>query len=198
MLLNTAAGPVPTLLHRGPVETGLARDGRSTLELVATALVDAGTKRDRVPPLGRGDVVVISGGARGITAEVAVALAEAMQPTIVLLGRSPSPTPEPDWLAALDIADEAAIKRALAARANGQATPQSISEQFRRIAAGREITHNLGRIEAAGSKVVYRAVDVRDATAVEACLASVRAELGPIRGLVHGAGVRGKIFSAPV
>ena len=36
----------------------------------------------------RGDVVVISGGARGITAEVAVALAETLRPTIVLLGRS--------------------------------------------------------------------------------------------------------------
>ncbi len=171
------------LLLRGPAEVGLARDGRSTLELVPTALAGG------VSTLDPGDVVVISGGARGITAEVALALAAALRPTIVLLGRSPGPAPEPDWLAALDIADEAAIKRGLAARANGQATPQSIGEQFRGIAAGREIFRNLGRIESAGAKVVYRAVDVRDGAAVAACLAAVRHEHGPIRGLVHGAGV---------
>ena len=179
------------LLHRGPVETGLARDGRSTLELVPAALVDAGATSGRVAPLGpgrRGRDQRRRAGSRPRS-------------------RSPWPRPcgrrsccsaaalrrhaEPDWLAALDSADETAIKRALAARANGngQATPQAIGEQFRRIAAGREISRNLGRIEAAGSKVVYRAVDVRDAAAVEACLAAVRAEFGPIRGLVHGAGV---------
>src|SRR5439155_4337221 len=99
---------------------------------------------------------------------------------------SPVPAPEPDWLAALESDDEAAIKRALAARANGQATPQSIGAQFRQVAAGREIVRNLARIEAAGTTVVYRAVDVRDGAAVRACLDAVRAEHGPIRALVHG------------
>jgi NAD(P)-dependent dehydrogenase (short-subunit alcohol dehydrogenase family) len=180
---RAAEAIVDEMLRRGPVEVGLTRDGRSTLELSPAPLDRDG----RTPPLGRGDVVVITGGARGITAEVAVALAGAFRPTIVLLGRSPAPAPEPDWLAALD--DEAAIKRALAARANGHATPQAIGEQFRRLAAGREIARNLGRIEAAGAKVVYRAVDVRDHAAVRACLDAIRAEHGPVRGLFHGAGV---------
>jgi malonyl CoA-acyl carrier protein transacylase/acyl carrier protein/NADP-dependent 3-hydroxy acid dehydrogenase YdfG len=179
------AATVAELLCRGPVEVGLARDGRSTIALVPTPLAPAG----RADCLSEGDVVVISGGARGITAEVAVALAEAARPAIVLLGRSPAPEPEPDWLAALAGADEAAIKRALAARANGQATPQSVGEQFRRVVAAREIRHTLERIEAAGAKAVYHAVDVRDAAAVHACLGAVRATLGPIRGLIHGAGV---------
>jgi NAD(P)-dependent dehydrogenase (short-subunit alcohol dehydrogenase family) len=37
--------------------------------------------------------------------------------------------------------------------------------------------------------VVYRAVDVRDRAAVAACLAAIRREYGPIRGILHGAGV---------
>ena len=128
--------------------------------------------RDRAP-LGPSDVVVMTGGARGITAEVAVALAEAFRPTIVLLGRSPAPSREPDWLAPL--ADEAEIKRALATRANGHATPQAVGEQFRKVAANREIVRNLRRIEAAGARVAYRSVDVRDAGAVRTCLDAVRA-----------------------
>ena len=179
---QAAAAILEEMFRRGPAEVGLARDGRS-----AIAAVPAGLDRPGPAPLGSGDVVVITGGARGITAEVAVALAEAFRPTIVLLGRSPAPSLEPDWL--VPLADEAEIKRALAARANGHATPQAISEQFRGVAANREIARNLRRIERAGARVAYRPVDVRDAGAVRACLDAVRDEFGPIRGLVHGAGV---------
>ena len=107
--------------------------------------------RGRTPPLGPGDVVVITGGARGVTAEVAVALAEAFRPT------PPAARPQPGargraktrWLAACR--DEAEIKRQLlSARDQRPATPQAIGEQFREIAANREIRRNLGRIEAAG------------------------------------------------
>ena len=49
--------------------------------------------------LGPGDVVVLTGGARGVTAEVACALAAESQSTLVLLGRSPAPEREPTWLA---------------------------------------------------------------------------------------------------
>jgi NAD(P)-dependent dehydrogenase (short-subunit alcohol dehydrogenase family) len=131
--------------------------------------------------------VVVSGGARGVTAEVALALAEAFRPTLMLLGRSPAPAAEPEWLVTLR--EETDIKRALAARANGQATPQWIGDQFRRVSANREILANLDRIRTAGARVEYRCVDVREPGAVRAAVASIRAELGPVRGVVHGAGV---------
>ncbi|HEY1379254.1 MAG TPA: SDR family NAD(P)-dependent oxidoreductase, partial [Gemmataceae bacterium] len=44
-------------------------------------------------------------------------------------------------------------------------------------------------IAAAGAKAVYHSVDVRDAAAVGQVLAEVRRTLGPITGVVHGAGV---------
>ena len=44
------------------------------------------------------DVVVITGGARGVTAQAAMALAETCRPALILLGRSPAPVPEPEWL----------------------------------------------------------------------------------------------------
>ena len=122
-----------------------------------------------------------------MTAEAAVALAEAFRPTLVLLGRSAAPEDEPDWLAALT--GEAEIKRGLAARSTGRATPQLIGEQFRGVAANREILRTLERIEAAGAKGVYRQVDARDPGAVAAAVAAARDEFGPVRGLVHGAGV---------
>ena len=178
-----AAAIITEMTIRGPVEVGLAATGKIKLSLHARP-VDLS---ESVSPLGPNDVVVVSGGARGVTAEVAVALAEAFRPTIVLLGRSPTPEPEPDWLQPL--ADEAAIKRALHGRTTGKVVPQALNDECRRIAANREVLANLRRIEAAGARVLYRSVDVRDEAAVATILGSIRTEIGPVRGLVHGAGV---------
>src|SRR5262249_52278413 len=147
--------------RRGPIEVGRSASRRTAFELKPTQIQSPGRS-----PLAfqTGDVVVISGGARGVTAEVAVALAAAWRPTIVLLGRSPEPAQEPDWLARLHI--ETDVKRAIATRANGHSSPKVVAEEFDRISANREIVRNIERIEQAGARVVYRSVDVRDAGAV--------------------------------
>jgi NAD(P)-dependent dehydrogenase (short-subunit alcohol dehydrogenase family) len=181
---EAAAALVEELFHSGPAEVGLSPRGRVTLERVPQAL-PAGEEA----PFEPGDVVVVSGGARGVTAEVALALARAFGPTLVLLGRSPEPKPEPGWLA--ELSGEAEIKRELGSRTG--ASLKEVGEQYRHVLAQREVRHNLARVRAAagvvGGRAEYRAVDVRDARAVAGALAAVRREFGPVRGLVHGAGV---------
>jgi acyl transferase domain-containing protein/acyl carrier protein len=166
----------------GPVEVGLSATARITLERAVQPLASSGGEA----PLQPGDVVVISGGARGVTAEAAVALARHFRPTFVLLGRSPLPEAEPAWLVGLT--DEPAIKRELS-RHNPGASPRAIGEQARAVLAGREVRANLERIRAAGATVQYRSVDVRDPVAVAEVLGEVRRQFGPVRGLIHGAGV---------
>ncbi|MFI5455292.1 MAG: SDR family NAD(P)-dependent oxidoreductase [Isosphaerales bacterium] len=182
---QAAASIVEELFKRGPAEVGVTRQGRIELELRPDLQVDAVQRRHS--RLERGDLVVISGGARGITAEVAVALAESFQPRLVVLGRSPAPVPEADWLAGLH--DEAELKRALLTRSDRPRAPQELGEESRRVLVQREVRRNLARITEAGSPVVYRSVDVRDRNGVRAILDQVRAEYGTIRGLIHGAGV---------
>src|SRR5205085_7639700 len=137
---EAAARVAEEMFLSGPPEVGLSSAGRVALELVAQPLPAGGAL-----PLAPGDLVVLSGGARGVTAEVAVALAEACRPTLVLLGRSPEPQDEPDWLAPLT--GEAEIKRELSARANGNASPKFVGEQYRQITAQRELRATLARIE---------------------------------------------------
>jgi acyl transferase domain-containing protein/NAD(P)-dependent dehydrogenase (short-subunit alcohol dehydrogenase family) len=168
----------------GPIEVGLSPTGRSTLERVPEVLKDTG--RTRNVPFHPGEVVVVSGGARGVTAEAAVALARHFQPTLVLLGRSPEPGPEPDWLGGLS--DELAIKRELGRRSPGT-SPRVLGEQTKAVLAAREIRVTLERVRSAGARVLYRSVDLRDAAAVAGVIEAVRREHGPVRGLVHGAGV---------
>ena len=166
---------------KGPVEMGISETGSRVVLLSSSEQVRGGAL-----PLKKGDVVLITGGARGVTAEAAAALAAACSPALAILGRSPLPAAEEAWLAAC--ATEGDIKRTLIARNPGLA-PKAAGEQCRAILAAREIRAQLNRFEAAGSRAAYYQADIRDPQAVKAALARINKELGPVRGLVHGAGV---------
>ena len=179
---DAARAIVAELFRAGPVEVGLSASGRSVLELVDGELPSANGSL----PLDEGDVVVLSGGARGVTAEVALALAKSSRLTLALLGRSPEPEAEPEWLA--KFGSEAEIKQAVLARGD-TTSPREAGEIYKRIRAEREIRTNLERMNETGATVRYLPVDVRDASAVSGALSSIREQYGPVRVLVHGAGV---------
>jgi NAD(P)-dependent dehydrogenase (short-subunit alcohol dehydrogenase family) len=178
----TAAALADALLAGETGEVGISHVGIQRLERVVQSLPPA----SRNEPLRAGDVVLVTGGARGVTAEAAVALAAAFAPTLILLGRSSAPEPEPAWLAPL--LGEAEIKRELASRMPGTA-PRLLGERTRQVLAQREIEKTLERIAGAGGQAHYRCLDLRDKAGVAAMLQEVRASFGAIRGLIHGAGV---------
>ena len=106
---------VEEILTTGPLEVGLSSKGRMTLELVdAPAVLPAGD----AAVLAKGDVVVVSGGARGVTAEAIMPLVRAAKPKLVLLGRTAPTDAEPEWLAGLT--DEAEIKQRSSRISTGQ------------------------------------------------------------------------------
>ena len=142
------------------------------------------------PRLSSSSVVVASGGARGVTATTLRALAEAVRPGILLLGRTAIDGPEPACCEGL--AEEPALKRALLDDAKRRGAPVQlprIAAAAQAVLAAREIRDFIGQLERAGARVMYRAVDVRDPGAVAAACVDARAALGPITDLVHGAGV---------
>ncbi|MDJ0836706.1 MAG: SDR family NAD(P)-dependent oxidoreductase [Acidobacteriota bacterium] len=186
--LDAAPGTDPAaiaaeLLTTGPLELGIDGNQRLVLTLTEQQVTSAGTA-----PVAQGDLIVITGGARGVTAEAALSMARAWQPTLLLLGRSAMPEEsEPAWL--VDRHTEADIKRAVLQNSTESMTPRQVGDACRRILAEREIRENLARMRAAGANPVYRSVDLRDADSVGAVVSEARAQFGPVRGLVHGAGV---------
>jgi acyl transferase domain-containing protein/acyl carrier protein/NAD(P)-dependent dehydrogenase (short-subunit alcohol dehydrogenase family) len=179
-----AAGAVAVeLLQEGPVEVGLSPAGRYALQETTLPAAPAGN------PAGikEGDVVVITGGGRGVTAAAAVALAKEYRPFLVLLGRSSEPSDEPEWLTPLS--EESEIKRAIMQHATGKLHPRDIEERFRSVVAARELRSTMAAIAAAGGEAIYRSVDIRDQGAIELLVREIRRAHGPIRGIVHGAGV---------
>ncbi|MCA3011247.1 MAG: SDR family NAD(P)-dependent oxidoreductase, partial [Myxococcaceae bacterium] len=180
---DAATVVVDELTSDGPAELGLGPAGRLTLALREATVGGAAV------PLAPRDVVVVTGGARGVTADCARALAQATGATLVLLGRTPAPVAEPAWLSAAG--DEVAVKRALLEQApvGSRSSPRQLAEASRAVFAARDIRATLESMTTLGISVHYRQVDVRDGDAVAAVLGTVRQTLGPIRGVVHGAGV---------
>ncbi len=179
--VSVARAVADELFYKGPVELGLSETGGKVVLLSASERSAPGKF-----PLAKGDVVLITGGARGVTAEAAAALARSCGASLALVGRSPLPAAEEPWLAAC--ASEADIKKALISRNPGM-PPKEAGERCAKLLYAREIRAQLNRFEAAGSRAAYYSADIRDAAAVRETVARIKKELGPVRGLVHGAGV---------
>ncbi|MCI0705034.1 MAG: SDR family NAD(P)-dependent oxidoreductase, partial [Planctomycetia bacterium] len=177
-----ATALVEEVLTVGPVEVGIAQTHRCTLELARTAR----RQNAQLINLGSRDVILVTGGARGVTAEAAVALAETYSPTLILTGRTP-PAMEPEWLAGLTT--EAEMKKAIAEKLGSESTPRAVGERYQKVLAQREVRQTLERIQQAGAKVAYYPVDITNGKAVADMLQQVRVKFGPISALVHGAGV---------
>jgi NAD(P)-dependent dehydrogenase (short-subunit alcohol dehydrogenase family) len=136
-------------------------------------------------------VFLVSGGAKGITAQCVIELARRYQCRFALVGRSRyADGAEPDW--AQGAADDAALKqRAMAhLRATGERpTPQAVQRMARDVRSHREIAGTLRAIAAAGGRAAYVRADVTDRDALRAGVAGAEAQLGPVTGIIHGAGV---------
>ena len=168
----------------GPIEVGLDPLRRRGLALSRSHEAAAAA-----PALHPGDVVIVTGGARGVTAEAALALAQRYQPTLVLLGRTALPDGEPAWLSDADSDDE--VRKAVRANefSGHKPTPKELKAAVARHLGRREIRRNLDRIAAACVAVRYISLDVCDAGAVREAIQEIESSHGPVRGIVHGAGV---------
>jgi NAD(P)-dependent dehydrogenase (short-subunit alcohol dehydrogenase family) len=141
---------------------------------------DAGSPRF---DLGPDDVVLISGGARGVGFALARGLAERFGCRVVVTGRSPLPTGEP-WFTEDDEA-AAAARLAEVAAARSAADLRTVRARHRRQLELRDVRANLGAAAAAGLRIVYEPCDVTDPAQVRALFGRVPAPAV----VVHNAGI---------
>ena len=132
-------------------------------------------------------VFLVSGGARGITAQCVIEMARHFRCKFVLLGRT-ALKDEPAWTGGDPDADSLK-KRAIAdMQARGEKpTPALVGRMVNAVLAGREIEATVRAIKAAGGDAAYLSADITDAAALRAALETVR-HLGAVTGIIHGAG----------
>lgn len=166
------------------VEVGLTRHGRWRPALRELA---PRVSPPRTPD--RNAVVLVTGGACGVTAAVARGLASALRPRLILVGRSPLPGPEAESTRGLDRAGLRA-KFIDDTRARGEpVVPAEIERSIGRLLKDRQIRANLDACAAAGATVEYHALDVREVERFGRLIDDLYERFGRIDGVVHGAGI---------
>lgn len=173
------------LTDRGVVEIG-CDDGSVTLDAVPVSLNDASPSE---APLEPGDLVVVSGGARGVTASVVTELARRFRPTLLLLGRSPLPEGEPAWAVGVADDDLKPARIAVLRKEGAPFDPRGLERDVASVKKAREVRATLAACEEAGATPIYAVADVCDDEAVRQAISKAVRDCGPVRGVVHGAGV---------
>jgi NAD(P)-dependent dehydrogenase (short-subunit alcohol dehydrogenase family)/phosphopantetheinyl transferase/acyl carrier protein len=162
--------------YDGTVEIRLNGEQREAMALVREPSPARGGRVDE-------QVIVVTGGARGVTARVAIELAKRGAAALVIAGRS-APGREP--------LDEAAARQEIRTKlkaAGERATPASVDRELAPLRRAEEARRSLAEMRAAGASVSFRRCDMADPEEVRAMIEVVLAEHGQIDGCVHGAGV---------
>jgi NAD(P)-dependent dehydrogenase (short-subunit alcohol dehydrogenase family)/acyl carrier protein len=171
----------------GPAVVGWNADTRYGLQIEAQELLPSmAAPRPGIPHLGKRSVVLLTGGARGITAQFAIALARETGCHVALIGRSALPTvPEtPDTVAA---EDRIALRRALVAR--GLRATAEIDMVGSRILADRQMRATISQLEQLAASVTYQVADVCNSSSVKAVIDEITRRHGRLDLVAHGAGV---------
>ncbi|MFE7127872.1 SDR family NAD(P)-dependent oxidoreductase, partial [Streptomyces sp. NPDC057617] len=160
-------------------------------DLGALAATGAGPAGDGVAEaeaagLDRDAVVLLVGGARGITARFARTIAAAGRCRIELMGRTPVPA-ETEDPATAGAADRDALRAAFLR--SGLTSPAEVERRVSAVLAAREVRGTVADLRALGSQVRYHCVDVLDTEAVRAAVKDIHTEHGRLDGVVYAAGV---------
>jgi NAD(P)-dependent dehydrogenase (short-subunit alcohol dehydrogenase family)/acyl carrier protein len=169
----------------GLLEVGYTAAGIRQVLQVSRANLTA--DRPRPLPLDSSSVILLTGGARGITSRVSIALAKRYRCRLELVGRSPMPDGDEDPEIAR--AQNAVEVRQAIVRQGKLTAPSQIEIACKQILAAREIRSTLAAIREAGATATYHPLDVTDSEPFGALIDSIYARFGRIDGVVHGAGV---------
>ncbi len=185
---SLAAGlAAEALTDDGWAEVGYRKGHRIRIRAVASPLEKSGGGFHLSP----GEPVLVTGGARGITAAVATELARRWRPTLLLVGSSAMPwdTEDPGTAGLVRAAELKAALHGRLRRGGKDVGPAELEAAYRSLLNQRQAREGLRTIRDAGSVVEYARADVRDAKALARSLHDWRERFGDPVGLIHGAGV---------
>ena len=163
-------------------------DGRRIALLPALSPL---TDREPEITLDRNSVILITGGARGITAEAAMELARRFSCKLVLVGRAslPAEAESPETAGVTGTKNLKAVLLKTIENSGEKVTPAKVEAAYAKLMRERETRENLAAMRAAGSTIEYHAVDVSDAETFGGLIDEAYRRHGRFDGVIHGAGV---------
>ncbi|GIU13608.1 eicosapentaenoate synthase subunit PfaA [Shewanella sp. MBTL60-007] len=165
-------------------EVGLSLDTNGHVARATLIAGDASNKH-AAPSLNSTDKILVTGGAKGVTFECALALAKRTQSHFILAGRSEL-LAIPAWAENKQISELKPAAIAHIISTGDKPTPKQVESLVWTVKSSIEINTALEAFAQVGASAEYVSMDVTDTAAITAAL---NGRSNEITGLIHGAGV---------
>ncbi|MHA1432212.1 MAG: SDR family NAD(P)-dependent oxidoreductase [Candidatus Heimdallarchaeota archaeon] len=175
----------------GSIEVAYDVKGKRQAFVVSEQEINIKDDQEKFKPTSD-DLILISGGAQGITFEITKRIAENYQSKLALFGRTKLPADIVE-LAALDEAGLKAKKDQVIEelkKTEEKVTPVKIEKAWSKYAKAISVKKAVDELNALGAKTIYYSVDVANAEAMKAVIGKISTDFNSsVTGVVHGAGI---------
>lgn len=143
-------------------------------------------------PLEENEVLLVTGGSRGVTAACTLEVMKKVRCKVVLLGRAKITEENADDEESAAVKDLKDMKTLVARRFKKQGYKGpfiNIERKARAILAQRDMLDTFAKFKELGCEIHYYSCDVQDRENMQKTIRDIEREVGPIRGIIHGAGM---------
>lgn len=133
-------------------------------------------------------VVLVLGGAQGITAELVKHMSQAYPCTYILVGRSADPRNEVSAKEFEGMKTKEEI-RAYLIKSGKFTSPAEIEKETTKIYKNNQILRTIRDMEALGNTIIYQSLDLCDEEGLSNLISSIYEKYNRLDGVIHGAGL---------
>ncbi|ASW73090.1 erythronolide synthase [Chryseobacterium piperi] len=170
-----------------PVEVIYKNNQRHKVDIIpsplSTSLEEAHIQLDEQ------SVVLVLGGAQGITSELVKHMSEAYPCTYILVGRSADPRDEVSGSKELEMMKTKEEIRSYLIKTANFTSPAEIEKETVRVFKNNQILRTIRDMEQLGSTVVYQSLDLCDEDGLCDLINNIYEKYDRLDGVIHGAGL---------
>lgn len=133
-------------------------------------------------------VVLVLGGAQGITAELVKHMSQAYPCTYILVGRSADPRNEASAKELETMKTKEEI-RAFLIKSGKFTSPAEIEKETTKIYKNNQILRTIRDMEALGNTIIYQSLDLCDEEGLSNLISGIYEKYSRLDGVIHGAGL---------
>lgn len=175
------------LTNDKPAEIIYKNDQRHKVDIIpsplSTSLNEAHIQLDK------NSVVLVLGGAQGITAELAKHMSQAYPCTYILVGRSADPRNEASLLKEFEGMKTKEEIRSFLIKSGKFTSPAEIEKETTRVFKNNQILRTIRDMEALGNTIIYQSLDLCDEEGLSNLISSIYEKYNRLDGVIHGAGL---------
>lgn len=175
------------LTNDKPSEVIYKNDQRHRVDIIpsplSTSLHEAHIQLDQE------SVVLVLGGAQGITSELVKHMSQAYPCTYVLVGRSSDPRNEASNVKELEAMKTKEEIRTYLIKSGKFTAPAEIEKETIKVYKNNQILRTIRDMEHLGSTVVYQSLDLCDEGGLSDLINSIYEKYNRLDGVIHGAGL---------